>query len=137
MKIDKAIIYTDGASRGNPGPAAIGAVIKDGQGRVLARISRRIGRTTNNQAEYQAIVAALEKALGLGAATVEVKSDSELAVRQISGRYHVKNTGLRSLHQRVGELRSLFQGFSIASIPRRQNVEADRLCNAALDAAVD
>lgn len=137
MKIDKAIIYTDGASRGNPGPAAIGAVIKDGQGRVLARISRRIGRTTNNQAEYQAIVAALEKALGLGAATVEVKSDSELAVRQISGRYRVKNTGLRPLHQRVGELRSLFQGFSIASIPRRQNVEADRLCNAALDAAVD
>ena len=76
MKIDKAVVYTDGASRGNPGPAAIGAVIKDGQGRVLARISRRIGRTTNNQAEYQAIVAALEKALGLGAATVEVKSDS-------------------------------------------------------------
>jgi len=137
MKIDKAIIYTDGASRGNPGPAAIGAVIKDGQGRVLARISRRIGRTTNNQAEYQAIVAALEKALGLGAATVEVKSDSELAVRQINGRYRVKNTGLRPLHQRVGELRSLFQGFSIASIPRRQNAEADRLCNAALDEAVD
>jgi len=137
MKIDKAIIYTDGASRGNPGPAAIGAVIKDGQGRVLARISRRIGRTTNNQAEYQAIVAALEKALGLGVATVEVKSDSELAVRQINGRYRVKNTGLRPLHQRVGELRSLFQGFSIASIPRRQNAEADRLCNAALDEAVD
>jgi ribonuclease HI len=137
MKIDKAVIYTDGASRGNPGPAAIGAVIKDGQGRVLARISRRIGRTTNNQAEYQAIVAALEKALGLGAATVEVKSDSELAVRQINGRYRVKNTGLRPLHQRVGELRSLFQGFSIASIPRRQNVEADRLSNAALDEAVD
>ena len=137
MKIDKAVVYTDGASRGNPGPAAIGAVIKDGQGRVLARISRRIGRTTNNQAEYQAIVAALEKALGLGAATVEVKSDSELAVRQINGRYRVKNTGLRPLHQRVGELRSLFQGFSIASIPRRQNVEADRLSNAALDEAVD
>ena len=137
MKIDKAVLYTDGASRGNPGPAAIGAVIKDGQGRVLARISRRIGRTTNNQAEYQAIVAALEKALGLGAASVEVKSDSELAVRQINGRYRVKNTGLRPLHQRVGELRSLFQGFSIASIPRRQNVEADRLSNAALDEAVD
>ena len=137
MKIDKAVVYTDGASRGNPGPAAIGAVIKDGQGRVLARISRRIGRTTNNQAEYQAIVAALEKALGLGVATVEVKSDSELAVRQINGRYRVKNTGLRPLHQRVGELRSLFQGFSIASIPRRQNVEADRLSNAALDEAVD
>ena len=137
MKIDKAIIYTDGASRGNPGPAAIGAVIKDGQGRVLARISKRIGRTTNNQAEYQAIIAALEKALGLGAASVEVKSDSELTVRQINGSYRVKNTGLRPLHQRVGELRSLFQGFSIASIPRRQNAEADRLCNAALDAAVD
>ena len=137
MKIEKAIVYTDGASRGNPGPAAIGAVIKDGQGKVLARISRRIGITTNNQAEYQAIIAALEKALGLGVASVEVKSDSELVVRQINGRYRVKNMGLRPLNQRVGELRSLFHGFSIASIPRRQNAEADRLCNVALDSVVD
>ena len=137
MKIDKAIIYTDGASRGNPGPAAIGVVIKDGQGKVLARISRRIGRTTNNQAEYRAIIAALEEASRLGVARVELKSDSELAVKQIVGRYRVKNQALRPLHQRVRELQSLFQSLTIAYIPRRQNAEADRLSNAALDAAVD
>jgi len=132
MKIEKAVLYTDGASRGNPGPAAIGAVIKDGQGSVLARISRRIGITTNNQAEYRAIIVALEEAIRLGAARVEVKSDSELAVKQLNGRYRVKNPGLRPLHQRVRELQSRFQSFSIAAIPRRQNAEADRLSNAAL-----
>ena len=137
MKIEKAVIYTDGASRGNPGPAAIGAVIKDGQGRVLTRISRRIGVTTNNQAEYRAIIAALEEAVRLGASLVELKSDSELAVKQINGRYRVKNPALKPLHQRVGELQSLFQTFAITSIPRRQNAEADRLSNAALDSVVD
>jgi ribonuclease HI len=133
MKIEKAILYTDGASRGNPGPAAIGAVIKDGQGRVLGKISRRIGRTTNNQAEYQAVIAALEEAIRLGVAGVVIKSDSELVVKQINGRYRVKNPALKPLHQRVRELQSLFQSFTIASIPRRQNIEADRLSNAALD----
>ena len=133
MKIEKAILYTDGASRGNPGPAAIGAVIKDGQGRVLGKISRRIGITTNNQAEYQAVIAALEEAIRLGVAGVVIKSDSELVVEQINGRYRVKNPALKPLHQRVRELQSLFQSFAIASIPRRQNIEADRLSNAALD----
>ena len=133
MKIEKAILYTDGASRGNPGPAAIGAVIKDGQGRVLGKISRRIGRTTNNQAEYQAVIAALEEAIRLGVAGVVIKTDSELVVKQINGRYRVKNQALKPLHQRVKELQSLFQSFAIASIPRRQNTEADRLGNAALD----
>jgi ribonuclease HI len=137
MKIEKAVLYTDGASRGNPGPAAIGAVIKDGQGSVLSRISRRIGRTTNNQAEYRAIIAALEEAIRLGVARVELKSDSELAVHQINGRYRVKNPGLRPLHQQVRELQSRFQSFSIAAIPRRQNAAADRLSNDALDRVVD
>ena len=132
MKIEKAVLYTDGASRGNPGPAAIGAVIRDGKGRVLTRISRSIGRTTNNQAEYRAIIAALEEASRLGAEQVEVRSDSELAVRQINGRYRVKNKALKPLHQRVRELLSLFQAFAIVAIPRHQNAEADRLSNAAL-----
>jgi ribonuclease HI len=132
MKIGKAVLYTDGASRGNPGPAAIGAVIKDGKGGVLARISRSIGRTTNNQAEYRAIIAALEEAVRLGASSVEVRSDSELAVRQISGRYRVKNQALKPLYQRVRELQPLFRSFVIVAVPRHQNVEADRLSNAAL-----
>jgi len=137
MKIEKAVLYTDGASRGNPGPAAIGAVIKDGQGRVLARISERIGRATNNQAEYRAVIAALEEAVRLGAAGVEIKSDSELVVRQINGRYRVKNPGLKPLYRQVKELQSAFQSCTVVSIPRRQNREADGLCNAALDATVD
>lgn len=132
MKIEKAVLYTDGASRGNPGPAAIGAVIRDGKGGVLARISRRIGKTTNNQAEYHAIIAALEEARRLGAASVELRSDSELAIKQINGRYRVKNLALRPLYQRARELLSSFQSYTAVAIPRRQNVEADRLSNAAL-----
>jgi len=77
----RVIIHVDGASRGNPGPAAIGATIKDGQGRLITRISRRIGTTTNNQAEYRATITALEEAVGLHAEQIEVKSDSELVVR--------------------------------------------------------
>ena len=137
MKIEKAVLYTDGASRGNPGPAAIGAVIKDGHGKVLARISKRIGRTTNNQAEYRAVIAALEEAVRLGAAGVEIKSDSELVVKQISGRYRVKHPALKPLYRQVKELQSSFQNCIVTSIPRRQNREADGLCNAALGATVD
>jgi ribonuclease HI len=137
MIIEKAVLYTDGASRGNPGPAAIGVVIKDGQGRVLGKISKRIGKTTNNQAEYQAVIAALEEAVRLGVARVEVKSDSELVVKQVNGRYRVKNAALKPLHQRARELQPSFHSFAITYIPRRQNTEADRLSNAALDRAVD
>jgi ribonuclease HI len=132
MKIEKVVLYTDGASRGNPGPAAIGAVIRDVQGGILTRISRRIGKTTNNQAEYQAIIAALEEAKRLGAASVELRSDSELVVKQINGRYRVKNIALRPLYLRVGELLSSFQSYTAINISRYQNTEADRLCNAAL-----
>jgi len=137
MEIEKAVLYTDGASRGNPGPAAIGVVIKDGHGKVLARISKRIGRTTNNQAEYQAVIAALEEAVRLGAAGVEIKSDSELVVKQVSGRYRVKHPALKPLYRQVKELQSSFQNCIVASIPRRQNREADRLCSDALGATVD
>jgi ribonuclease HI len=131
------LIWVDGAARGNPGPAAIGAVIKDEQGATLARISQRIGKTTNNQAEYRALIAALEKAVQLGARKVSVYSDSELVVRQITGRYRVKKAELKPLFQKVTQLQSRLEGFSISHIPRRQNTEADRLTNDALDAAVD
>ena len=137
MKAKKAIIFTDGASRGNPGPGAIGAVIRDEKGKLHARISQCIGRATNNQAEYRAIIAALEKAVELGAAHVELKSDSELAVKQVNGSYRVKNAALKPLHQQVKHLQSLLEGFVITYIPRRQNTEADKLTNMALDRAVD
>ena len=132
MTPERIIINADGASRHNPGPAAIGATIKDERGHLLASISRRIGRATNNQAEYQALIAALEKATGLGARRVEIRLDSELVVKQMKGRYRVKNAALRPLYLRVGELLSQFEGFTITSVPREQNAEADRLANKAL-----
>ena len=137
MKVGKAIVYADGAARGNPGPAAIGATIRDEDGRIVARISQRIGTTTNNQAEYRAIIAALEKAIGLGAKRVAVKSDSELVVKQINGKYLVKKATLKPLYQRVKQLQGLLEGFTIAHIPRQQNIEADNLANIALDSVVD
>jgi ribonuclease HI len=132
MPAKRLIVYTDGASSGNPGPASIGAVIRDGQGRVISRISQRIGHATNNQAEYRAIIGALEEATRLGAEEVDIKSDSELVVKQLKGQYKVKKATLRPLYQKVVQLISLFKTFSITHIPREQNREADRLANKAL-----
>ena len=132
MKLGKVIIHTDGASRGNPGLAAIAATIKDERGRLLASISRCIGRATNNQAEYRAIIAALEEAIGLGARQIWLNSDSELVVRQINGQYRVKKKTLMPLYQRVKQLQGSLESFTITHIPREQNKEADRLANKAL-----
>jgi len=132
MKPKRLTIYTDGASSGNPGPAAIGAVIKDGQGRVITRLSRRIGRATNNQAEYLAIITALEEASRLGAEEVEIRSDSELVVKQLKGRYRVKKATLRPLYQKVVQLVGSLKAFTITHVPRTQNREADKLAHLAL-----
>jgi ribonuclease HI len=134
LNTDKVIIYTDGAARGNPGPAAIGVIIKDETGRVAATISRRLGATTNNQAEYRALIAGLEKALALGARHIVIKSDSELVVKQLNGIYKIKNAGLRPLYQEVVRLTGSLESFSISYIPRSQNAVADALANRALDA---
>jgi len=132
MNIRKAVIHTDGAAEPNPGPAAIGATIKDEQGRLIARISQRIGITTNNQAEYRAIIAALEHAISLGVNRVEMRSDSELVVRQISGVYRVRKPALKPLYHRVKQLQRQLQGFTITHIPRQQNTEAHKLAHLAL-----
>ena len=132
MTPERLIIYTDGASSGNPGPASIGAVIKDGRGRIISRISQSIGHATNNQAEYRAVIAALEEAARLGAGEVDIKSDSELVVKQIKGRYRVKKATLRPLYQKVVQLIGSLEAFTITHIPRTQNREADRLANKAL-----
>lgn len=132
MKTERVVIFTDGVSRGNPGPAAIGAAIKDEQGRLITSISQPIGQATNNQAEYRAIIAALEHAIRLGAKQIEMRSDSELVVRQINGRYRVKNASLKPLYQQVKHLQNQLEGFTITHIPREQNVEADSLANIAL-----
>ena len=130
----KVTIHTDGAARGNPGPAAIGAVIKNEQGKIIAQISHRIGFATNNHAEYTAIIIALEKAIKLGAKQVIIKSDSELVVKQINGRYKVKKAVLRALYQKVIQLIGSLEGFTVTYIPREQNRQADKLANKALDA---
>jgi len=133
MTVKKLVIYTDGASRGNPGPAAIGVVIQDESGRAAATISQCLGKATNNQAEYRAIIAGLEKALELGATHVELRSDSELAVQQLSGKYRVKNEALKPLFLKVGILRSRFSGMAVSYIPREKNRAADKLATLALD----
>ncbi len=132
MTVKKVVIYADGASLGNPGLAAIGATVKDEQGNLITSISQRIGTTTNNQAEYRAIIAALEKAISLGAKHIELRSDSELVVKQIEGRYRVKKATLRPLYQKVVQLIGSLEAFTITHIPRTQNKEADRLANKAL-----
>jgi len=133
----KWLVYTDGASRGNPGPAAIGAAIYDESGREVHAVSQRIGRATNNEAEYRAAIAGLEAALALGAQEVELMMDSELVVRQLSGRYKVRNPALRRLFGRMKDLQWRFAAFSAQSIPREQNKRADRLANEALDRGLD
>ena len=132
MAIRKVVIHSDGVSRSNPGPSAIGATIKDEQGWMLATISRSIGRATNNQAEYRAVIAALEKAIELGAQQVELNLDSELVVRQVTGRYRVKNQTLKPLFAEVQKLLDSFESSKIRHVPRRLNREADRLANSAL-----
>ncbi len=133
MSIIKLHIHTDGAARGNPGPAAIGVTIKDDNGTLIDTISRRIGKATNNQAEYRAIIAGLEKACKLGAKQVEIRSDSELAVKQINGHYRVKNSALRELYQKVVKLTGSLESFSIKHVRRAKSAEADSLANQALD----
>ena len=132
MKVERVIIHTDGASRGNPGPAAIGATIKDEKGRLITRISRRIGTATNNQAEYRAVIAALKEAIRLGVKIVDIKLDSELVVRQLSGQYRVKNPVLKQLFKEVKQLAERLEMLTITHVPRNQNTEADHLANLAL-----
>lgn len=123
----------DGASRGNPGPAAIGVTLKDESGILVAEISENIGHTTNNQAEYKALIAGLKQCKILGAKEVIVRSDSELMVRQVLGIYRVKKEELKPLHEEVRKLAGNFAVFKIGNIPREQNKEADKLANKALD----
>ena len=131
---DTWVVYTDGASRGNPGPASYGAVVFDAEGKEKHRISQAIGVTTNNVAEYRGLIAGLEAALALGARRVEVRMDSELIVRQAIGRYRVKHPGLIPLHQRLLALRPSFDEVIFRHVPREQNKIADALANQALDA---
>lgn len=125
-------IYTDGASWGNPGPAAIGAVIKDDQQKILVKVSRYIGDTTNNQAEYQAVIAALKEATIFKADLVTLYLDSELVAKQLAGRYKVKNIFLFPLHKEASDLCKKFTKLSIVHVGHDGNSEAHALAQAAL-----
>jgi ribonuclease HI len=127
------IAHSDGGARGNPGPAGFGVVIKDEAGRKVAQLSEYLGHQTNNFAEYQGLIAALEYALEHGPKALKLISDSELLVRQIKGIYKVKNATLQDLHGRAKELIAQLEWFSIGHALREHNQEADRLANAAMD----
>ena len=127
------VAYTDGGARGNPGPSGYGVVIKDESGRKVAALSEYLGHQTNNFAEYQGLIAALEYSLKHGPKALKVISDSELLVRQIKGIYKVKNPTLQDLHARAKELIAQLDWFSIGHALREHNQEADRLANEAMD----
>lgn len=129
----RAILWTDGAARGNPGPAGIGAVLETAEGRRLAEHSEYIGTATNNVAEYRALVAGLERAREAGVRELEVRADSELMIRQLNGAYRVKNAALRPLYERARELLAGFAAWQARHVPRGQNTEADRLANLGID----
>ncbi len=131
--MDKLIIFSDGGARGNPGPAGIGAIIYNEDKQVVAEVSNFLGVATNNQAEYQALIAALQKATSLGASEVACYLDSELVVRQLNREYKVKNQELAPLFLQVYNLSLGFKKISFHHIPREQNKEADRLANEAMD----
>jgi ribonuclease HI len=130
----RLLIYTDGAARGNPGPAGLGAVIRDAAtGTVVAELARYLGTRTNNYAEWTAVEEALREALRLGATHVDLRLDSELVARQISGRYRVKHPELKPMHASVMTMLGQLGSYTVGHVRRELNKDADRLSNVAID----
>ena len=123
----------DGGSRGNPGPAAYGVVVRDPRGEIVARLKKYIGNNTNNVAEYFGLIAALDYAQNHGVRALRVESDSELMVKQMRGQYKVKSAELKPLFERAKKMSQTFESFRISHVYREQNKEADALANQALD----
>jgi ribonuclease HI len=131
----KAIVHVDGGARGNPGPAAAASVVSSPEGEVLDEATELLGSVTNNVAEYRALLLGLARARALGAGEVEVVNDSELIAKQVQGKYKVKHKDMKPLHARAMAALREFERWSIRSVPRAQNADADALVNQALDAA--
>ena len=129
------VVNVDGGARGNPGPAAIAAVITDPDGEVVEERAESIGPATNNVAEYRALLLGIERARALGADEIELVGDSELVVKQVRGEYRVKDAALKELHNRVRQKLERFDDWSIRHVRREDNEHADRLVNETLDAA--
>jgi ribonuclease HI len=133
---DEVMIFCDGGARGNPGPAAIGAVVTDPTANPptrLATVSERIGVATNNVAEYRAVIAGLQAARPYQARVLHLRADSMLVIRQLEGKWRVKQPHLRPLHAEAKALLDVYEVVDLAHVPREQNVDADLLVNAALD----
>jgi ribonuclease HI len=132
----RLVVHVDGGSRGNPGPAAAAAVLSTLDGEVVGEAMQTLGVATNNVAEYRGVILGLQRARELGATEVEVVNDSELVAKQINGAYKVKHAAMKPLHQEALAALRGFDAWSIRSVPRAQNAEADALVNQALDSAV-
>ena len=126
-------VFSDGAARGNPGPAGAGAVVLDPKGRVLARVGKFLGKQTNNVAEYEGLLLGLARAKELGAHELDVRADSLLLIRQLEGAYQVKNVALKALHAKAKELLRSFDRVDLRHIPREENTLADEMSNRAID----
>ena len=133
----KLIIYTDGGARGNPGPAGIGVAVYDASGKFQKKHHALLGTRTNNEAEYEAVIAALKLASEEGADEVEVRMDSELVARQLGSVYKIRNSRMQELALHVRNLETKFKKVSYKHIPREQNILADKLVNQAIDKHVD
>jgi len=129
----RVTINCDGAARGNPGPAGAGAVVVGEDGAVLAEVAEGLGETTNNVAEYTAVIRGLEEAERLGARQVLLRSDSQLLINQLTGRYRVKAPHLQPLHRRVRDLMRAFDRVDLEHVPRERNTAADALANLGVD----
>ncbi len=126
-------LFSDGAARGNPGPAGAGAVLVDPEGQVVARLGKYLGTQTNNYAEYMGLLLGLRHARSLGVREVEVLADSELLIRQLEGRYQVKSATLKPLHEEAARLLKEFSKVKLAHVPREKNKAADEMSNRAID----
>ena len=131
----KGILHTDGGARGNPGPAGIGVLLADPDGNVLGEIARGIGDTTNNVAEYTALIEGLQLALEKGVTEIDVRMDSKRVVEQVHGRWKIKNDALRQLAAKAESLFRKFEARSLRYVPRAENAAADKLANQGMDAA--
>jgi ribonuclease HI len=133
--MESVVVHVDGGSRGNPGPAAAAAVVSTPAGEVLDEAAVPLGHTTNNVAEYRALLLGLERARALGAGEVDVVNDSELVAHQVNGRYRVKHPDLKPLHAEALAALGGFERWTVRNVPRAENAQADALVNRALDAA--
>ena len=131
--MSRLTVNVDGGARGNPGPAAVGVVVRNGGGEVVEERAERIGEATNNVAEYRALLLGIELARAHGASAVDLVGDSELVVRQVEGRYKVKDATMRKLHAEVKRALADFESWTISHVRRESNADADRLVNEALD----